>query len=398
MQGFFSKEQVYKPYKNTKYSCASCGLSKKNNPIEPFGGFKKGIMNIGEVPSIKDTKLNKPFQGTTGKLLYKTYKKYGIDLFEDCINLFAVKCYNNKSTATNNQIECCRKHVIQAIEKYKPKIIITHGKSALYSIIGHRFKKDFGKIDKWRGWTIPDQDFKSWVCPLFNPTFLLDADKQYYTIWEKDIQNIFNIQGKPLQNREPNIIMLDDLSELNNIKAKQIAFDYETTGIKPHAPGHKIVSASVAIDTRTVYSFLMPQNRKDRQPFVNLLKNPDIEKIAFNMKFEAMWTKNILRTNIVNLAFDPMISTHILDNREGICSLKFQTYVKLGVIDYDSEIEPYLTSNNKKNKNSFNKIEELLKTPGGKNLLLKYNGLDSIYTFQLFEEHESLINFDNLPF
>ena len=65
-----------------------------------------------------------------------------------------------------------KKLALKIIEKYKPKVIILLGGSSLLSMIGYRWKKDLGGITKWRGWTIPDRDFKAWICPTFHPSYV----------------------------------------------------------------------------------------------------------------------------------------------------------------------------------------------------------------------------------
>ena len=75
-----------------------------------------------------------------------------------------------------------------------------------------------------------------------------------------------------------------------NMNKNMIAFDYETTGIKPHAKGHRIVCVSVADNENHVYVFMMPKTKRERQPFIDLLKNKRINKIAHNIKFEDTWS------------------------------------------------------------------------------------------------------------
>jgi hypothetical protein len=72
-----------------------------------------------------------------------------------------------------------------------------------------------------------------------------------------------------------------------------------------------------------------------------------------------------------------------LPNIKYFFSLKFQTYVNQGVVDYDSAISMYLKGTEQKNANSHNRIFELLKKPGGKRKLLTYCGLDSLYEYRL---------------
>ena len=94
------------------------------------------------------------------------------------------------------------------------------------------------------------------------------------------------------------------------------------------------------------------------------------------------FTEKILGYPVKNWAWDSMQAAHILNNREGITSLKFQVYVNFGIEDYGSEVHPYLESGDK-NANAFNRIEELISTDAGKQKLLLYGGLDSLYEYWL---------------
>jgi len=78
-----------------------------------------------------------------------------------------------------------------------------------------------------------------------------------------------------------------------------------------------------------------------------------------------------------------MQAAHIIDNRQGICGLKFQTYICFGVGDYSSEISPYLKGVDKKDANSLNTVLELCESKEGKKKLLTYCGFDTIYQYRL---------------
>jgi len=400
IEGFFTKKETESKSRPTgkSQSCISCGLYRDcNHPkIQPFGNFKKKILNIGEAPGDADDRNGKPFQGKAGKLLQQTYEELGIDLFEDCLNINAVNCkpidkQKNSRPPTNIEVDCCRKRVFNIIEEYKPKVIILLGNSALYSLIGHRWKKDLGGVAKWRGFTIPDQDFKAWLCPTFHPSFFEKITNSYNRyeepienlIWKQDLEQAFQLLTTPLPIYvEPVIDIIEDLSVLNNIKYES-AFDYETTGLKPHATGHRIVCASIADTENHAYVFLMPKTRREQKPFLDYLTDPNRKKIAQNMKFEHCWSKVRLGVDVEGWVWDTMIATHVFDNRPGICGLKFQVYIQFGIVDYDSEVSPYLGSVENNNANSINRIQELLKQRGGKEALCKYCGLDSIHELRL---------------
>jgi uracil-DNA glycosylase family 4 len=405
MKGFFEKEKLNNSKPSGKpHSCTSCGLYKNalSPKMQPYGDFEKGIMNIGEAPGEAEDKKGKPWQGKMGRLLKRTYEKLGIDLFKDCININTVNCRpQNNATPNPHQIASCReRQVLKAIEEYKPRVIILLGGTALSSIIGYRWKKDMGGITKWRGYTIPDQDFRAWICPVFHPSYVNRMNlTEVNNIWEQDLHAALKKnEHRVPKTKEPNIHYIDDLRPLDNIKNSMVAIDYETTGLKPQANGHRIVCASVAYDEDNVYTFMIPNSKQEKMPLIRLWQNPDISKIAANMKFEDNWTYYRLhRTKIRSWHFDTMQGAHVLDNRPGVTGLKFQTYVNFGIIDYDSEVSPYLRSGSK-NGNGLNKVLDLVKKPEGKEKLLKYCAYDSVYEYRLATVQIEQIDWDYLPF
>lgn len=423
-EGFFTRKQTESRTRpaGKSLSCTSCGLYKNviTPKMKPFGNFKKGIMNIGEMPTEIDDRRGKQFQSKGGKLLQRTYVDLGVDLFEDCININAANCRpttedDRDRPPTNAEVDNCRRIVMAAIEQYKPKVIILLGNVAIYSLIGHRWKKDLGGVQKWRGWTIPDQDFKAWICPTYHPAFIMrqNENQNYKTkdektpdsiemvVWRKDLKQAFECLKKELPIYvEPEIEVITDLDKLNyhkigSVKARtnniEIAFDFETTGLKPQADGHRIVCVSVADSEDHVYVFMMPQSRQERKPFIEILTNPMIGKIAQNMKYEHVWSQVRLKTEVKGWIWDTMQATHILDNRSGVTGLKFQVFVQFGVVDYDSEINQYLKSNDEKNANAINNIMKLVEMPGGKEKLMKYCALDSVFEYRLSKIQRELI-------
>jgi uracil-DNA glycosylase family 4 len=409
-EGFFSKKETEsKSRPNGKLlSCTSCGLYQNANTakMKPYGDYQKGIMVIGDAPASKDDDAGIPWQGKSGKYLQRAFKSLGIDLFIDCISINSASCHpvndnGNFRLPTNFEMDNCRRFVLAAIEKYKPKAMILLGASAVYSVIGHRWKKDLGGIEKWRGWAIPDQDFKTWICPTFHPSDILRAiennkfgsdDIVDIVVWKKDLKAAFEKAKVSLPvYKEPVIDIIEDLSVLGDPKfgrsdyyvIPQTAFDYETTGLKPHAEGHRIVCAAIADSQDHAYAFMMPEDKAFRKPFLKYLGNQGIAKIAQNMKFEHTWSKVRLNKTVKGWAWDTMLASHILDNRTGVTGLKFQTYVQFGIVNYDSEVSPYLAPEKSVSANDINQIDKLLAIPGGKEKLLTYCGYDAVYEYRL---------------
>ena len=403
MQKEFSTKKV-SPKKRPdgkKYSCLSCKRYENCNTkrMMPYGNFKKKIIIMGDTPEEIDDKKGMPWQGREGRFLQKALTKVGIDLFEDCLSINSVHCFTEKEPS-NFEIECCRKRNMQFIKMNPPKLIIVLGDSAVFSLIGHRWKRDLGKISKWRGWTIPDQDFMAWVCPTFHPYFLMEnEDGAEMTIGLQDLKRAVETLEKPFPvYKEPHIEVIEDLYMLTNIRSRECAFDYETTGIKPYAAGHRIVCCAIADTVDHAYAFMMPKTRAGLAPFKDFLADPKICKIAQNMKFEEAWSVERVQQPVIGWIWDTMLASHILDNRIGVTGLKFQTYVQLGVVDYESEVSPYLKATDNKDANALNKILELLEVEGGKEKLLLYDGYDAINTLRIAKKQKEEMLIDCLPF
>jgi DNA polymerase len=396
------KQDVNKE-KGKTLSCPACGLYKNcNSPrMKAFGRFKKGILNIGEAPGEVEDKRGKPWQGKAGQALQSMYSSLGIDLFEDCLNVNTVNCRTpDNRTPSGHEISCCRKFVLKVIKEHKPKVIILLGGTAVQCLIGYRWTRQLGGIMKWRGFAIPDSDFEAWICPVFHPSFVLRSEERVVkVIWKKDLERAFHCLDEPFPQHLDAIRYLEnDLSVLSQYKGQPIAFDYETTGIKPHAKGHRVICASVAVSEEKVYTFMMPQKRSEQRPFLELLEDKGTPKLAHNIKYEDHWSKEILRTQVQGWRFDSMLAAHVLDNRPGICSLKFQTYVNFGSVDYETDVFQYLQAVDIKNGNSFNRIHELIETEEGQERLLKYCALDSLFEYRLATLQMEKLKYSFIPF
>lgn len=418
MVGFFTKAETQSTTRpdGKVYSCVSCGLYKgdlDHPKLEPSGNFKKGILNIGEFTTSRDDKKGKAFQGKGSSKIYNIYRELGIDLEEDCLNVNAVRCYpyNHKSgknrLPTPYEIQCCNILITKLIKEYKPKLIVLFGKIALESVIGHRWKGGLGSIDRWRGWVIPDQEYKCWVAPVFSPSYLnLDnaLAQPRELIWKQDMQRALKHLEIPfLKYKEPKITVLEkkDLKKLKSIKPMTLcAFDYETTGLKPHAKGHKIVSCSIADSEDHVYTFMLidkkgkQYSKKVMKPLIDFLINPNISKVVQHMKFEENWSYEILGVRVQGWKHDTMYWTHLFDNRRNVTGAKFQAYVSFGIDDYSSDIKKYLEA---KDANSLNTLVQYVSTSAGRKACLKYDAYDSILELRLAKLQMKRMN-DILPF
>jgi len=353
-----------------------------------------------------EDKRGRQWQGKIGKTLQRAYREFDVDLFEDCLNINAVNCRPpNNRKPTNAEIACCRKRVIDMIEEYQPKVIMLFGEAAVQSIIGHRWKKGFGSISKWRGWTIPDRDFPAWVCPCYHPSYMERGEEEIETIWFQDLERGLSMVDQPYPDfptENKQVTIAEEGRELSTVlrdlaagpfppDAPLLSLDIETTGKKPHAEGHKIICWGFCDSPNSAVAFMHPKRRGNLRLLKEVLTSK-IGKVAQNMKFEHTWVEHLLEYDVANWRWDTMLAAHVLDNRPDITGLKFQVYVNFGVIDYASEIEKYLKGTDSKNANSKNTIEKLVATEAGRRKLLTYCGMDALFTYRLALKQMEMID------
>lgn len=399
LKKYKKRENKTKIMNKVIHTCENCGLSKTcltpKMPVTGKGGKK--ILIVAEAPGKLEDEKGKQLIGQAGQLLRKYLSKLGIDLDFDCWKTNAVICRppGNK-TPTVKQINCCRQHLFKAIEKYKPEKIILLGKIALQSFLGNR--TSISGIEKYTGHAIPDQDYGCWVFPIYHPSYILRNDDNVVlkNIFEdnlrraiehtKEFPNYRDIENnvKIINNCGEAIIVLENITDWSNL----IAFDYETTGLKPHRKGHKIKCISIAISSDECFVFPMFENPIFIKSLQILLYGDAIKKIAHNIKFEDTWTRFILGEHVQGWVHDTSIAAHILNSKTGK-KLKFQSYVNFGIIGYDNEIKDYLDSKSK-NSNEFNNIEK-----ADLDKLLLYCGMDSLLTFMLYEKQKKMFNENN---
>lgn len=398
MQGFFSKDQVQSSSRGKggrALSCARCGLYKdcRTPRMELDGEGKKGILIIGDGVTSLDDRRGYYWSDPNSRLLAEfLLEEFNILLSEDCWSIMATGCSSEE--ANEDHVECCRPRVWKAIEKYKPKLIILFGTPAIRSFYGGRTEQSLG-ITQWRGFSIPDRKTGSWVCPIISPTKLTSRKKklelQVVTVWKQDLRKAIANLKIPVpsyieEKEQVEIVpggrllraLLRDL-----LKEQRIAFDYEATGLKPHREGHQIICTSVCARPDLSYVFMQPQEGPELSSFQKLLAKKEVGKIAHNLKMEHAWSLVRAGVEVQNWEWDTMQAAHVIDNRRYITGLKFQSLINFGLLDYNSHIDEYLRGVDPKDKNSFNRLLEYMKTKKGKEEALIYCGIDSLNTYRL---------------
>lgn len=381
----------FKKYKNQDLCGIACSLCTScRSPRMPVTG--QGQMKtlvIAEAPGEQEDQKGIQLIGPAGQVLRHVLAEFGLDLDRDCRKTNAVRCRppnNRKPTA--REVQTCQPHIWEEIKTHPPKLILLLGQTALESFLLGHWKKEVGQIGRWRGFTIPDQKAECWVCPTYHPSYILRSqqgreirgkagDSVEEIFFLHDIENALKHLREPFSIftiPEPEIYVtpIDSIHVRNHI-----AIDYETTGIKPFRTGHRIVSCGVCGDDGKPFAF--PMEDKMFVVWRAILKDRDVSKIAHNMKFEHQWARHCLGVETAGWEWDTMLAAHVLDNRRGITSLKFQAYVNFGVADYAGNIQDTFDSDG---GDGFN----VLKGTAPTEELLRYNALDAFFCYKLMEK------------
>ena len=132
-------------------SCKKCPLYKsRTNPVPGEGGFKKGILIVGEAPGKNEDFMGRPFVGKAGKLLDELLTKIGLSR-DDVYITNVVKCRPpNNREPNKDEINACRTFLIRQINALNPKIIVCLGRVSS-SVIAQMLGVPFSSMTKEHG-------------------------------------------------------------------------------------------------------------------------------------------------------------------------------------------------------------------------------------------------------
>lgn len=370
--------------------CGECGLYKTclTPKMKVDGEGRKKVLVVGEAPGEKEDSRGIPFVGPTGRLLHVFLNRIGVDLRRDCWVTNALICRPPGNEITDTKaVDHCRPNVFNAIDELKPTVILLLGKTPVKSVIGWLWKEDVGALERWVGQQIPSQRFNAWVCPTWHPSHLLrmEKDRELYDLWherhlraafelatERPWEKVPDYDAKSVGEVDPTAAAACLRGMVREAKGP-VAFDFETDRLKPDHPDASIFSCAVS-DGR--WSISYPWYGEAIKATKELLLSPT-PKVGWNIKFEDRWCRRVFGRGVRNWVWDGMLAAHVLDNRAGTKSLKFQAFATLGREGYDEAIAPYLKAGS---GNEPNRIKH-----AGLAKVLKYGALDALLTHKIAE-------------
>lgn len=366
--------------------CGKCGLWQHcQSPKMPVSGKgRRKVLIVAEAPGETEDLRNTQLVGNAGSELVRILATLGVDMRKDCWLDNSLRCRpmdkdGKNRTPTNDELSYCRPNLSNALKVLSPDVIIPLGIPAIKSVVALAWKD--GEVDdagSWVGWQIPSIKLNAWICPTYHPSFLLHeknlAAELHVT---KHLRAAFTLQDKPyktLPNFEDRAKTTMDSQKAADIirslviYGAPLAFDYETTTLKPDSEHAEIICCSVSNGEISIgYPWLGEAIVATKE-----MIQSDVPKIAANFPFEDRWTRKKLGCAVKNWYWDIVLGAHWKRCNRGICSLKFQAFVLLGMYDYDSHLNPYMQRADK-NSNLPNRLKEVELEK-----LLKYCSMDSL--------------------
>ena len=386
------------------YNCESCGLYKQcqSPKMKLWGQGKKKIMIVMDMPTPQEDANNQPYWGHGGLALQSFFQGKGYQVSIDFWTTYAIICRPSDGKVTEHNVNACRSFLKKRIEEKKPKAIITIGEVAFRSVCGLRISGRMVGVppSEFFGFQIPDKELNMWVCPAESMQKIIEMDNPTHKkIWEsymsrfleekEDFPEIAENIETVYTPKEAKERIVDFRQRVEGV----MSFDFETTGIKPHAQGHRILSAAICGRVAgQVVSYAFPFFHDDVEfmgVWRDLIEDVGIGKVAHNMGFENVWSRVRGGGASPNFVWDTMLAAHVLNNKSAV-SLKFLTYVNFGIAGFDHEIDRYIKAKSLPKEGSANDFNSMRQAP--QELLLTYNAKDALYTFLLYEKQKKLMS------
>lgn len=364
----------------------------------PSGSSRPTILIYGECPGEAEDANGEQFIGKSGKLLRAQFPKWLTkDLrFDNVVRTRTVTERGSNRTPTKEEIDFYSPRLIEDIAATKPKIVLLAGGIPLsWALLGQNIT-----VARGRRFPITIGGHKTWLFPVHHPSFILRVELsrtgeipgiELKRTWINDLKAVVSFAQEenyycpePLDQDDfqKDILCLTDidsvLSALDFLRSvDKLAFDFETSTLRPYTKGARIVSMAFAsagiccsfpFDTEQPTWVIPGQREAILEGIEQLFRQRLPQKIAHNLPFELEWLISLFGTSIARASewADTESESFVLDERPGGHDLGFCTSLHLGF-----NVKT-LSNINIKNIDS-NPLEELL----------RYNALDAKATYEV---------------
>lgn len=371
--------------------CGACGFYKQcKSPKLPVAGRgRKKILIVSAFPGADEDKAGGWEAGECSNTLRTAMSRAGANLGRDCWLTAALICKPGKGTSTEAAVEYCRANLVKTVTDLNPRVIVTLGSEAVMSLMGWLWRPGEGGAFRWRGFRVPNRQLNAWVVPTYHPGLLLrERDPVFDQMFAADLKAAVGFTARPYGNPPaPDMgdqvwITKDPVDASYQIALlhrkclkddKPVAFDFETTCLKPDGPGSRIVTCALSDGQATL---AYPWAKETRAATKALLEDRRVRKVGASAKFEDRYCR---RNGIIVRGWwwDVNLAAHAIDNASKIRSITpvdFQAVARLGVRGWDAGVHPYLVTPKGSGGYAVNQVNQIDIVK-----VMRYNGLDALY-------------------
>ena len=380
--------------------CKACPLNRaaaKSPKMEPSGPTNAQVYVLGSAPTDQDDQVGTHFSSADGKRVRKAMGSSA-----PRYNYIIRDIRPDEKPPTAREIACCRPSIERDIAEVKPRILITVGNEAA-AWAGAK-----GGATIWRGRHFPAiiGGHPLWVYPVQDAALVRKMsrnDKDTWTqIWRNDIRQAikarsFGSRPKVLTEADATKTMTylygDDGDEVRLQLALDkfdgdVAFDWETSRLRPYMDGARVLSVAISDGDRTVVVALdHPRARwkGGTDAVVAVLRrflasgdsfHTGPRRVAHNAVFEIEWAMFLFGPDVVwtNRWDCTQTQAFNIDERQGALNLNF-----LGRQHFGLDIKGLTDID----------VTRLEHEP--LDVLLKYNGIDAWITAHLDARQRSIL-------
>ena len=379
--------------------CEGCVLYNCPGPVE--SEFSKDVapdvLFIGEAPGAVEIQQGRPMVGEAGRVLRDTLAYLG----PKCPSLTKVAVANvwrcrppgNVLPEDEEPAEYCKKALANDLS-LSYKVIVPLGGTALKTLCSEL--KDLTNITDVQGKFYASNE--RLVLPMFHPSYINRRGSEWRS-WELGFDKLvlWLNEGKsryiPLEKRvvhqakdEADVLRLLKMVQSLSTMYKRMDCDIETTpgldpwtgevipdiGVSMPWAGSRIISISIAWKPEESIAFMMKEVNEEAFVILkSLLEDETISWGWYNGQFDC---QHIYALGInARIDRDGQLAMREVDERDNMHALKKDSSFYLEAKNWEEEIKQYAPT----------KMDSYEKVP--RDLLLRYNGLDTCHTNQLEE-------------
>lgn len=368
--------------------CSQCP-HQQGAAVGSIGDPDAEIVIIGEAPGAQEIITDRPFVGVSGRLLWETMRKAGIEDAEHrCFVTNALMCRPPADAAPYlPAIDACRARLMAEVQRVPRKMIITLGNTAMRSVLPNNKKS----ITAMRGQ--PLYIGGTLIMPTWHPAAILRNKGVNGPMYKQMMQDITYavqiargaVMRKPgetetivfdvdddatdAENRESVRDMVRELRRWGHINT-YFGADIETGG--PNNLYSPILCLGIAFNENQVAMLtdrLLASYKDELQP---LFRDPKIRWVWHNGKYDTGYLHTAGFPD-ARVDEDCMLLHYALDEAKGTHGLKQLAMSYLGAEHYDAEV-----------KKKAKKVKTLGYSTVPRDMLYPYCAKDCDYTLQLF--------------